>query len=118
MIKYRTIEKQDILKYYSAELPFLIEGYSVFKNDDLIGFVGIRKCDGYNLLFSDIKTLDIPKITIWRIAKKLVIRLTEKYDNILSVANDESSRFLESLGYMLHYEIEEQKVYRWQTRLH
>jgi hypothetical protein len=115
---YREMTYEDVLNYYGKPIDFSMVGYSILENDNVIGLVGIREFHGDNLFFSDIKLTSIPKITIWRFARKFVILLTNRYKNIIAVSDGtycNSVRFLECLGFELSYEWEGQKVYRWLT---
>lgn len=113
-IEIKPLNNAIVKKFYRQSLPMSIRGYAAMRGDDVLAIAGIKRDGRYNVFFSEIaENIEVPKITVWRIAKKIVTMCNKDCIAIASKSIPNASKFLRSLGFSFAYSYDGQEVFAW-----
>lgn len=107
----RPARASDMSEMFGKPHPATLRAWSLEADGRVVAMAGYFMSEGKAVVFSDIKE-DVPKMTIWREAKRFMERL--KVPSVC-VATDESGPFLERLGWVFVGHSEDGEVYTWQV---
>lgn len=114
----RPIKSDDILAFYGHGLRRTVKGWAVDYNGDLAAICGVTIGRGPVVAFSEIRPgLDVPKITVWRTAKKLMQNIEDQgFKMVFALASPKlpgAPAFLERLGFVHDESSARGEVYKW-----
>lgn len=100
----RGLTNNDIKSFYGQGLKTSSRGWSIYYEDKLFAICGVTFGKSVIIGFSDIdRTIEIPDITIWRMAKDIMKKVDGLgYKDIFAVADEKentSKAFLRRLGF-------------------
>lgn len=112
----RPINKTDYVQFFGKNPDRTIRGYSVLLDNEIAAVFGILiDKRGEKLMFSDMKQVDVPKITICRWARKALEMLSDVKPPIYALTNG-SDKFLNSLGFHFCGDTKYGKLYEYLGR--
>lgn len=110
MIEVRHATAGDMLDFYGRAPPYAVRAWVAEEDGKVLGVAGYHLEAGCAVVFSD-RRGGIPRMTIWREAKKMMRRITVP---ALCVAEDGAGPFLERLGWVFVGNSDAGGVYKWQ----
>lgn len=119
-VEIKPITKADIYEFYGRGLPNTCRGWSVYVDQELAAICGVTIGKGIVVAFSEIKKdVQVPNITIWRTAKKVMERISGLgFSTVYAVAQPHLSTapsFLARLGFQHQESSVRGEVFKWQT---
>jgi len=112
-IEIKPITIADYVRFFDKQPDRTIRGYSFYFDGEMIAVFGALLDKDATMLFSDIKKgIDVPKITIWRSAKK-ALALIDDMKQPLYANSQSSGKFLCSLGFRFHGDTKYGKLYQY-----
>jgi hypothetical protein len=112
-IEIKPITVDDYVHFFKESPKRTIRGYSFFLNGEMVAVFGALLDKDGTMLFSDMReNLPVPKITIYRWAKK-ALRKIEDMKQPLYATSGNSGKFLKSLGFCYRGDTECSKLYEY-----
>lgn len=115
-ITIRGATQDDVRAFYPAGLGRSVRAWVAEVDGDVRAIAGVLPTPDYLLVFSDMKAgADLPKLTIWRGALRLMERIAALNLPLLAVETNCSGPFLQRLGFL---PTDDYGVFAWPTRQH
>ncbi len=119
MKKYsiRNATEGDLLEFFDRLPPFSTRSWAVDYDGELACVAGVQFTPQNVLVFSDIKDIDVPKLTVWRATLEVFEKIKKLNLPLAAVCTGEflnSGEYLKKLGFMFHSKNEGMEVYTWQ----
>ena len=114
----RNATREDIIDVCGGAPPFSTRTWAVDYDGELAAVAGVQYTPRCVLVFSDMKKIDVPNITIWRAALELFDKIKALNKPLNAVCTGEfinAGPFLKRLGFKQQDNIENMEVYSWQT---
>ncbi|MDX1742939.1 MAG: hypothetical protein R3186_05015, partial [Ruegeria sp.] len=109
-IEVRPARRSDLIAICGENSPLTVRAWAMDVNGEPAAVAGFFMAGGRAVVFSDIAKEGIPKLAIWRAAKKFMEKLTCP---AACVAKEGSQEFLERLGWVYNGTDETGDVYTW-----
>lgn len=112
-IEIRPATKSDYTYFYGIPPAHTTVGYCVWLDEELVAIFGtLLNKMGENMLFSDMKPVDVPKITIYRWAKKCLDKIVSDKKSLFAMT-EKSGKFLSSIGFRFYRDTKYGRLYEY-----
>lgn len=120
-VEIRPITQADIIEMNGQPLRHTVQGWSIYKDNELAAICGVTFGRGVMIVFSDIKPdVVAPKVTIWRTALKLLDKIRGlNISTVYAVASPKwpgAPAFLERLGFEHVESSVRGEIFRWRIQ--
>lgn len=112
-IEIKPITIADYVLFFGKQPESTIRGYCFYLDGEVVAVFGAVLSKDVTMLFSDVKKeINVPKITIWRWAKK-ALGWIDDMRQPLYATSESSGKFLNSLGFRFHSDTKYGKLYEY-----
>lgn len=115
MIEIKPTTADDVIAFNGKPSDKTIRAFSVWKDGQLACIAGVTIEPDKIVAFSDVRSHNAPKLTVYRVARELMKRIKEMNLPAIAVANADlpnSQRFLASLGFTFVGDCEDGAIYQ------
>lgn len=112
-VELKPINTADYVEFFGVSPTHTIRGYCFYLDGRKVAVFGAILEKECTMLFSNMKEdINVPKITIWRWAKKS-LRLIDDMRQPLYATSKNSGKFLNSLGFVFRGDTKYGKLYEY-----
>ena len=112
-IEIKPITISDYVEFFGVKPERTIRGYCFYLNGERVAVFGALIDKKVTMLFSDMRDgIDVPKITIWRWAKKALGMISDMKQPMYATSKS-SGKFLTSLGFRFYGDTKYGSLYEY-----